>query len=138
MSNTQTQTGAGNITAAQFVPPTHIELQLGTNPDFTRRGFGRKVTKVGGRFSHARGDASYRFVTIPVAQFELFDELLRTFPGGLKETVVVFRGGDCNRFPAWVNVQYVPRTEDKPFEYAVHKFCDARENAINRNTIFAA
>jgi hypothetical protein len=131
-----THNGQG-VSALDFVP-THVELQLSATSEFTRRGFGRKVVRANGRFLPARGDASYRFVHLPVCEQNLIDELVRKFPGGPYKTTMVFRGGNAGRLPAWAVVQYVPRGTDRAFEHAVDKFDKARQQAISRGVVRSA
>lgn len=43
-----------------------IRIDLSADSDFTKKGWGRRVNALpGGRFSEARGSASYRFVNLP-------------------------------------------------------------------------
>lgn len=135
MKTHTTHNGQG-VTALDFVP-THVELQIGTDSEFTRRGFGRKVVRAHGRFSPARGNCCYRFVHLPVSEHKLVDELLREFPAGPYKTVVVFRGGGAERLPSWAVVQYVPRGTERGFAHAVDRFDKARQQAINRGIIGA-
>lgn len=131
-----THTNGQGVSALDFVP-THVEMQLSASSEFTRRGFGRKVVRANGRFSPARGDVSYRFVHLPVCEHKLIDQLVREFPGGPWNTVVVFRGGNTGRLPAWAVVQYVPRGTDRAFAHAADEFDKARQQAIQRGVILA-
>lgn len=50
-----------------YVPPTvpSFRLDLRSDPDFTRKGWGRKLKALGGDFTECRGDAYTRFCTVP-------------------------------------------------------------------------
>lgn len=62
---------------------SHIELQIGNDPEFTRI-FGAKVNAVGGsRYSECRGHTSYRHVTLCIlteAGLKLAETILSRFP----------------------------------------------------------
>ena len=70
-----------------------LELHLDGSPTFTRR-FGKKVQAAGGRYSHARGDQTTRYVHVPVKEVKLIADLLNEFPQAswqTKNQVVVTR-----------------------------------------------
>jgi hypothetical protein len=75
------------------VSPTigSFELHLTPDVEFTAKGWGRKVRKLGGDFQPARGRDDTRFVTVPNtdAGRKLIGELLAQF--GFKETTVIVR-----------------------------------------------
>lgn len=71
---------SSSILSAYF---SHIELQIGNDPEFTRI-FGAKVNAVpGSRYSECRGYASYRHVTLCIlteAGLKLAETILSRFP----------------------------------------------------------
>jgi len=100
------------------------EIHIGSCSDFTRKGYGRKVKAVGGRFSTCRGYCDKRYVHIPDTPEgrKVADAVIKAFPAGAKTTIIsrgvikaVYEGReDYCRWGnmAWVPVQYVdPRSE---------------------------
>jgi hypothetical protein len=110
------QTGA-EIPAAHVIE--EIELHLSPEPTFTNKGFGKRVVKAGGRFSHARGNREKRFVHVPINEVKLIEDLLELFPT-YKKTTVVFRGPNSYRLPSWVCVQYVPNDTKNALQFALN------------------
>lgn len=96
-----------------------VSLHLSPDPDFVRRGYGKRVKSLGGRYSHCRGYCSTRFVSLSIDTEQhrrLIDDLLREFPGrstipryGKSEaklgTVVIFHNGGV-KLPAGWTVQH--------------------------------
>jgi len=62
--------------------PLQVELHLDGSPDFTRKGWARKVKAIGGRYSECRGIDTRRFVTLPASDegLKLAAELSKAFP----------------------------------------------------------
>jgi len=109
--------------------PTSIEIHANTAPEFTSRGYGRKVKAAGGKYSSVRGDKVNRYVHVPITHPDLIDEIISEF-GGHRKTTVVFRGGDTHNLPAWVIVQYIPAGSEKPpIQVAVDGFRREYERA---------
>lgn len=64
------------------VPPfSELRIDLPSDPDFTRKGWGRRVKSVGGHYSEARGHVSHRFVHVPASEegVALASSLLNAF-----------------------------------------------------------
>lgn len=115
--------------------PTSIEIHANTAPEFTSRGYGRKVKSAGGSYSSVRGDKLNRYVHVPLTHPDLIDEIISEF-GGHRKTTVVFRGGDTHKIPAWVIVQYIPAGfQGSPIEKAVDGFNREYKNALSRGLI---
>lgn len=91
--------------------PAAFELHIGSNPKFTAR-FGRKVKKLGGKYSACRGHSSTRFVTIPNTPdgCALADQILAVQEGTKPRTVITRSGGPS--LPAWINVHKVRTTAE--------------------------
>lgn len=70
-------------------PATSVELHIGADSDFTRKGWGRKVAEAGGHYSEARGASSERFVHLPwPAGRALADRIAVEF----RARAIIFRG----------------------------------------------
>lgn len=72
-----------------------LESHISPSPDFTSRGWGKRVRTLGGSYSECRGDRSTRFVRLPAtrAGYALTGELLKAFQHKTRAvSVVVVRG----------------------------------------------
>lgn len=98
--------------------PTHIELHLNTSPDFVKR-YGKRVKAAGGRYSRVNGYVESRYVTVPVSDPALIDDIAESFPG-YKKTVSIVRGDF--KIPSRVAVHYVPNGHPSAFAYTMEKF----------------
>ena len=112
--------------------PKAVELHLGTSPEFSK--YSKKVKSLGGRYSHCRGDASKRFVTLPWTPEgrELADSLVAEFGRG-RDTTLIVRGVDRFRnkhVHAWVVVHHVVPSEGNACERLVAKYEAAFEQAF--------
>ena len=103
-----------------IVNPTigSFELHLYPSADFTAKGWGRKLRKLGGDFRAARGHDDIRFVFVPNTEpgRKLCGELLARFARHLSTTVIVNTQGEARRFMgdagAPTCVHYVKNTAD--------------------------
>lgn len=115
--------------------PRLISLHLNPTPEFTRKGFGKKVTQAGGKWFAARGSIEHRYVTLPLGcpgTEALVDELLARFPTH-KTTTVIFRG--TYHIPAWVEVRYIAEGTEKPFAAALEQRTRALQSAVKRGVL---
>jgi len=115
-----------------------VEIHLNSSPDFTRKGYGKKVKAVGGKFAECRGYSSIRFVHIPMlGNTELIDEVIHKF-GQPKHTPVIFRSSLFKNYPTWVVVQYAKKDLDEPILYAIGDFNRSYLSASKRGLIPAS
>ena len=70
--------------------PATVDIHACADPEFTRR-FGKRVKAAGGDYSHARGNQCTRFVTVPITEPEMIDEIVAAYPH-YKKTTVIFNG----------------------------------------------
>jgi hypothetical protein len=127
--NTATETKLPDLTPEQMARflPTSVEMHLSGSSDFTRKGWGKKVKAAGGRYSECRGDATERYVTVPLIEEDLIGDLLCLFPSW-KKTTIVFRGIATWRPNAWVVVHDIPNiaaVADNPREAEFAKVAKA-------------
>lgn len=115
------QTEQDNINPLSRTPLVKsFRLLLNSSSDFTARGFGRRVTELGGSFERSHGVRSSRTVHLPNTEkgCALANELLGLFP----------RSGDGTRFELKFDWQRLPdglRTAT----YRTDKFMIKREDA---------
>jgi len=116
--------------------PSSLELHLNARPEFVKA-LGKRVKAAGGKYSHARGYADCRFVTIPATEIELIDECLRRFPGGTSRvgTCVIGRGDEMHRLPSWVVVQRVEHGTRSGSVIFVEKFARSYFDAESRGLV---
>lgn len=125
--------------------PTHVEMHLSSDPDFTRKGWSRRVVKAGGRYSACRGDSEVRFVQFPIAGNEqLLAELVGRFPTGAMRTkragrpcTTIIGSNEGERLPAWVAVQYVENDHADPVGRFVELWRAAYANWVARGKFVA-
>jgi hypothetical protein len=124
--------------------PERIRVDISPDPDFTKRGWGMRVRKIGGEYSECRGYADKRFVTLPFNADgrALASSLTKTFP-----TPPTFRGkGNRNKVtwvaeglpvgtPAWVAVHEVDKDADWPDEEFVRLYQAALRQARGRGIV---
>lgn len=125
------------------------ELHLRPSPEFTKKGYGRKVRALGGRWNECRGYAYKRFVTLPdtPAGRALADILIAEFgPRNGKGTTVISRGviqavyehrtdyGHWSNM-AWVEVQYVKPQDGEGVAAARAKCEKAAQQAVARGFV---
>jgi hypothetical protein len=73
-----------------------FELHISPDPDFTAKGWGKRVKALGGRFSEARGMNDRRFVHVPATEkgVLLVADILCSFPPiAMRKTLVIARTG---------------------------------------------
>lgn len=91
-------TNAMQITDATFArcQPTKVEMHLSVNAELPKR-FGTRIKAAGGEYSTCRGYTTKRFVTVPISETELINELMaaygRRFEDDTQKITVIFRGG---------------------------------------------
>jgi hypothetical protein len=73
------------MSTTTFTPPTvkTLRVDIGGNPDFTKKGYGRRLVAMGGRFSECRGQSYERYLTVPTtaAGLDLAAEAIEAFGG---------------------------------------------------------
>lgn len=99
---------------------TEIELHL-SNHQFPMR-FGKRVKRLGGRYSACRGDQTKRFVHLAPATEGVAD-LVDTLIKDNGKTVVCLRGGrDFFNLPSNLVVMHVPETAESPSKFIEDTF----------------
>lgn len=104
------------MNAPDFVLPRipTFRLDIATNPDFTAKGYGKKLLALGGKYSACRGYGTLcRYLTIPnTPEGRVFAaDVATVFGGGINKSVTIvlhqYEGQHHN-----ANVGYVNRGED--------------------------
>jgi hypothetical protein len=88
----------------QYVAPVvkDFRVDLSNDPEFTAKGFGKKLKALGGQYSECRGMETTRFLTVPntPAGRSFAEDAIRVFGGsrrrGVKSTTIVLHAGSSS------------------------------------------
>ena len=129
-----------------------VELHLSPHTEGWTRKFGKKVKEAGGTYSACRGTSDTRYVVLPVAAWELINEIVRfevsyRIELGTKSEVkvpMIARGLDVpgynGQYPSWMSVHYWNRHLQEanlvnPFNYVLASVWESVASAIERGII---
>jgi hypothetical protein len=113
-----------------------VELHLSAAP--LSRAHAKRIKACGGTYSECRSPyATTRFVTVPAAERDLIDTLVRSYFNNSKRMTMIARG-TVGIQPPWVTVQYVsdPVMSGKDaFEQFERGYAKAYAQAVRRGII---
>src|SRR4051812_16176803 len=90
-------------------PMKYDKVELHLSPAPLSRAHAKQIKACGGTYSECRSPyANKRFVTVPVTERGLIDNLARNYFNGKRMTMIARGGVDgFDNRPAWVVVQYI-------------------------------
>lgn len=124
--------------------PERIRVDISPDPDFTKRGWGMRVRKLGGSYSECRGYSDKRFVNLPFTADGriLANQLTKAFPkpplfSGKKSRDKVTWVAENLPIgtPSWVAVHEVDSKAEFPDEDFIRQYQAALEQARARGFI---
>jgi hypothetical protein len=129
---------ADQILNGRHDEPEYTQVELHLNPMPLKRSHAKRIKACGGKYKACRSvyDRT-RYVVVPVAERELINDLVVSYPHG-KSTTMIARFDGLSRWflPSWVIVQNVdPRTGDAPLKQFERKYNAAVEQASRRGLL---